>query len=360
MFLYAFSTPARIVQERQREGVTDGDRAMETFAQFVQQNPYTGTAEQVVTLSLGIAAAGKRLSRPTFSLWRDESGIGEKVFSKLKVIGERLGELDDKTRRAVVKGLPASYSAIHLLCALKPEELVTAVQSGQVTPKTSVRAATAYIKQVRFPQQASKDGEKGRWGKKEEALFRICRPDDIPMSEEEKADLEQLLHRVCADYRVLVRKGDQSITSLRDEDRRQKASFWRSVLERELPLKWFKTVAEKKAFKENGPNLSQQFNIKTPEELWDAPLRSFTGFLRRSCGLSVVEFPNQRETFWQRHGQAYIAKLHYLYETTESRATKYNLKRRIEEVLEDESGTYPQAKELAIWRNIQLKNSGLL
>ena len=55
-----------------------------------------------------------------------------------------------------------------------------------------------------------------------------------------------------------------------------------------------------------------------------------------------------------------VAKLHYLYETTESRATKYNLKRRIEEVLEDESGTYPQAKELAIWRNIQLKNSGLL
>ena len=66
------------------------------------------------------------------------------------------------------------------------------------------------------------------------------------------------------------------------------------------------------------------------------------------------------KAYWQNFGKAYVAKLHYLYETTESRATKYNLKRRIEEVLEDESGTYPQAKELAIWRNIQLKNSGLL
>ena len=68
----------------------------------------------------------------------------------------------------------------------------------------------------------------------------------------------------------------------------------------------------------------------------------------------------RREAYWQNFGKAYVAKLHYEYETTDSRSNKYNLKRRIEEVLEDESGTYPQAKELAIWRNIQLKNSGLL
>ena len=340
---------------------------MDTFVQFAEENPYTGTAEQVVTLSLGIAAAGKRLSRPTFNLYRDASGIGEKVFSKLKVIGERLEELDDKSRRAVVKGLPASYSTIHLLCALRPEEMVTAVKSGQVTSKTSVRAAREYIKQVRFPHQASNDGEKGRWGKKEEAVFRICRPEDIPLSEEEKEDLEKQLKKVCAQYGVEVRKGNQSITTLRDEDRRQKASFWRSVLEKELPLKWFKTVDEE---------LMKQFNLRTPEEWWDAPLRSFTGFLRRSSpatpviridkekGLSIEGVADalspHRETFWKKHGQAYIAKLHYLYETTESRATKYNLKRRIEEVLGDDSGTYPQARELAIWRNTLLKNSGLL
>ena len=118
--------------------MTDADTALSTFKRFVEENPYTGTTEQVVTLAMGIAAAGKRLSRPTFSLYRDESGIGEKVFSKLKVIGNTLGELKETKRREVIKGLPASYSAIHLLCSLKAEDLATAVLKGHITPNSSV------------------------------------------------------------------------------------------------------------------------------------------------------------------------------------------------------------------------------
>ena len=318
--------------------MNSGDTALSTFTQFVAENPYTGTAEQVVTLSLGIAAAGERLSRSTLGLYRDESGIGEKVFSKLKVIGERLGKLDDKTRRAVVKGLPASYSTIHLLCSLKPEELATAVKTKQITPKTSVRAATAYVRQVRFPRQAATDGEKGRWGTKEETLFRIARPEGSPLGEEQQQALETELRKVCARYEVELRQGNQSTTSLRDEDRRQRGAFWRSVLEEELPQKWFNTTDEA---------VRKQFNLKVVEEVWDAPLRSFTGFLIRTGG--------GRDRFYKEHGQAYVAKLHYLQETTESRANRFNLKRRIEEVLGHEDGT-----ALAVWRNIVLKNSGFI
>ena len=128
-----------------------GDKALATFKQLVTENPHTGTAEQVVRLALGIAEAAEALNSATFALYKEESGFGDKVFSKLKVIGERLGQLDAKTRREVLKSLPASYSAIHLLCALRPEELVTAVKTKQVPPKTSVRSATASVKQVRFP-----------------------------------------------------------------------------------------------------------------------------------------------------------------------------------------------------------------
>ena len=318
--------------------MTGEEKAKETFVQFVQENPYTGTAEQVVTLSLGIAAAGKRLPRPTFALYRDASGIGEKVFSKLKVVGEHLGQLDDKTRRTVVKGLPASYSAIHLLCSLKPEELVTAVKTEQVTPKTSVRAATAYVRQLRFPRQAAPDGEVGRWGIKEEVLFRVSRPEATPLGEDQQKVLEAELRKVCARYGVELRQGKESTTSLREEDKRQKAAFWRSVLEGELPQKWFRKTDEE---------VRKQFNLKVVEEVWDAPLRSFTGFLVRTGG--------GQAKFYEEHGQAYVAKLHYLQETTEDRSTRYNLKRRIEEVLADERG-----KHLAIWRNVVLKNSGLL
>ena len=321
--------------------MTAEDKGLATFKQFVAENPHTGTAEQVVTLSLGIAAAGDRLSPTTISIYRDASALGEKVFSKLKVIGGRLGQLDDKTRREVTKGLPASYSTIHLLCALKPDELATAVKTKQVTPKTSVRAATTYVKQVRFPRQSLGGGdvERGRWSIKEETLYRVCRPEDTPLSEDLQQQLEDDLRKVCSRYGMDIRKAsNESTTALREADRKEKAAFWREVLEEQLPQKWFRETDEK---------VRKTFNVKVVEEIWDAPLRTFTGFLIRTG--------NGRDNFYEEHGQAYVAKLHYLQETTESRTNRYNLKRRIEDVLAHEEST-----KLVIWRNVVLKNSGLL
>ena len=317
------------------------EKGMATFKQFVAENPHTGTAEQVVTLSIGIAAAADCLSPTTLSIYRDASALGEKVFSKLKVIGERLGQLDDKTRREVIRGLPASYSTIHLLCALKPDELATAVKTKQVTPKTSVRAATTYVKQVRFPRQSlgGKDVEKGRWSIKEETLYRVCRPEDSPLSEDLQRQLEDDLRRVCSCYGMDIRKAsNESTTALREADRKEKAAFWREVLEKQLPQSWFQ---------ETDREVRKTFNLKIVEEVWDAPLRTFTGFLIRTG--------KGRQHFYEEHGQAYIAKLHYLQETTESRTNRYNLKRRIEEVLAHE-----ESARLVIWRNVVLKNSGLL
>ena len=321
--------------------MTAGDRGLATFKQVVADNPHTGSAEEVVALSLAIAEAGDRLTPTTFALYRDASGVGDKVFSKLKVIGERLGQLDDKTRRDVVKGLPASYSAIHLLCALKPEELATAVKTKQVTPKTSVRSATAYVKQVRFPRQSlgADNVEKGRWSVKQEALYQVCRQEETPISEDLQRRLEEDLRKVCARYGLdLRRASNESTTALREAERKEKAAFWREVLEEQLPQKWFQETSEE---------VRKTFNVKVVEEVWDAPLRTFTGFLIRTG--------KGRDHFYEEHGEAYVAKLHYLQETTESRASRYNLKRRIEEVLGHDKGT-----KLAIWRNVVLKNSGLL
>lgn len=321
--------------------MTAGGKGLATFKQVVADNPHTGRAGEVVTLSLAIAEAGDRLTPTTFALYRDASGVGDKVFSKLKVIGERLGQLDDKTRREVVKGLPASYSAIHLLCALKPEELATAVKTKQVTPKTSVRSATAYVKQVRFPRQSlATDGvEKGRWSVKQEALYQISRPEGTPLSEDLQLLLESDLRQVCARYGLdLRRASNDSTTALREAARKEKAAFWREVLEEQLPQKWFRETSEE---------VRKTFNVKVVEEVWDAPLRTFTGFLIRSG--------KGRDHFYEEHGEAYVAKLHYLQEASTDRSTRYYLKQRIEEVLGHDKGT-----KLAIWRNVVLKNSGLL
>ena len=320
--------------------MTAEDKGLATFKQFIAENPHTGTAVQVVTLSMGIAAAGKHLSPATLSIYRDSSGLGDKVFSKLKVIGEHLGQMDDKTRREVTKGLPASYSTIHLLCALKPDELASAIKTKQVTPKTSVRAASTYVKQVRFPRQSlgGADVEKGRWSVKEETLYQVCRPEDKPLSEDLQRQLEEDLRRVCSRYGIDIRKTtNESTTALREADRKERRAFWREVLEEQLPQKWFQETSEE---------VRNTFNIKVVEAVWDAPLRTFTGFL--------IKTGKGREHFYEEHGEAYVAKLHYLQETTESRATRYNLKRRIEEVLSQD-----KSARLGIWRNVVLKNSGL-
>ena len=177
--------------------MTKAEEALGTFIRFVEENPYTGTAEQIVTLSQGIAEAGTRLDASTFSLYKEQSGIGDKVFSKLKVIGKTLLKLTDKQRRDVVKGLPASYSTIHLLCSISPEELVTGVKSKNITPSISVREARDYTKQVRFPQLAAIDGEKGRWGAKQEHLWSVFRPEEMPLGGEALQSLEEALREVC-------------------------------------------------------------------------------------------------------------------------------------------------------------------
>lgn len=320
--------------------MTAEEKGLATFKKLVAENPHTGTVQQVINLSIGIATAGERLSPATLAIYRDASGVGEKVFSKLKVIGERIGQLDDKMRRDVINGLPASYSTIHLLCSLKADELTTAVKTKQVTPKTSVRAAQTYVRQVRFPRQSLGGGnvEKGRWSVKEETLYRVCRPEDTPLSEDLQRQLEDDLRKVCSRYGMDVRRAtNEGTTALRDADRKKRAAFWREVLEEQLPQKWFQ---------ETDKEVRKTFNVKVVEEIWDAPLRTFTGFL--------IKTGKGREHFYEEHGQAYVAKLHYLQEMTESRATRYNLKRRIDEVLAHKEGT-----KLAIWRNVVLKNSGL-
>ena len=159
------------------------------------------------------------------------------------------------------------------------------------------------------------------------------------MSEDLQRQLEDDLRKVCSRYGMDIRKAsNESTTALREADRKEKAAFWREVLEEQLTQKWFQ---------ETDKEVRKTFNLKVVEEVWDAPLRTFTGFLIRTG--------RGKQHFYEDHGQAYVAKLHHLQETTESRTNRYNLKRRIEEVLAHEEST-----KLVIWRNVVLKNSGLL
>ena len=87
------------------------------------------------------------------------------------------------------------------------------------------------------------------------------------------------------------------------------------------------------------------FTPKSVDEVLDAPLRTFTGFLQVADG--------GRDQFWEKHGHAYISKVYFLMEHTEDAGQRYNLKQRLEKVTGDK-------KELSIWYNLISKESGMV
>lgn len=305
-----------------------------TLKDLFAENPHTGTREQVIALALGIADAAENLDKTSFVLQRDDVVIDSKIFSKLKVIGEALQKIDLNKRDEVIKKLPGKYSTIHLLCSLKAEELVTAVKSGLITPKMSVRAAEAYVKQVRYPLLAANEEEKSHLDGNEDIILGIHCPHGITLSDEVLLELEESLRIICSKYGVLVSKKIETSSSfLKKQERAAAEIFWRNQLEKLVTLKWFQ---------EKPDNLKKQFNIRTIEELLNTPLRSFTGFL--------VNAEGGRNLFWEIHGKAYIAKIHLEKYKTDDRAQRHNLNRRINEVLTDRV-------ELAKWRNQMVKQN---
>ena len=166
----------------------------------INENPFTGTTIQVVTVSMSISKVKELLDPSVFNLYKERSGIEAKTFSKLKKIGDKLNTIDEKKLKDVIKGLPPSYNTIHHLCSLKPEEVVTAVKSKCVTPSTSYIEVMDYVKQVKYPHLAAIDGEKGRWSTKQEHIWSIFREDNVKLEGQALADVETALRRVCKDY----------------------------------------------------------------------------------------------------------------------------------------------------------------
>ena len=311
------------------------ENSLETLLQFVEDHPYTGNAEQIITLSQGISETSKRLPPSALAVFRDKTGINAKVFSKLKVIGEKISLFNEKERRDIVKRLPSSYGTIHALCALKPEELLMAAKSGLITPSLSIRAANAYVKQARFPQLTTTEEAKERIEGKAEQIFSIMRTVSTALSGEELVAVEKELRAICREYGLDLRNADcASLLTLKKQARAKAEQVWRGVLEQRLTEQWFEKTPEK---------LRKQFKLTSVTDLINAPLRSFTGFLQRGDG--------GKANFWKQHGENYVAKVQLEKEKTEDSAQRYNLKRRLEEVLKEQ-------QELSIWTKNIIKTQG--
>ena len=307
---------------------------LDTALDITKKHSYTGTTNDIVTLSLTISKSKKSFDKSIYDIFTEKSNITPKIFSNLKKIGDRMDELPIDAREEVCKSFPPSYRTIYNLCSLRPEEIKTAVKNKSITKDISYRESDYLVKQIRFPSKLVTENDKGRWSIKQEHLYSIFRSNDVYMGGERTYSFEEDLRRLCKTYGLSFRKSNQSIssTAIRHQERRERCLFWRQVLEKEISPIWFMEVSNE---------LKKQFNLKNVDELIDAPLRTFTGFIMRSgCG---------KKNFYEEYGKPYVAKLNMLMEQTENNANRYAYKKRIEEKLGDK-------RELLIWNNLITKH----
>lgn len=310
---------------------------LNTALKIANSNPYTGDTKQIVNLALSISKTLRTLDSSTISVYKQEINIAPEIFSKLKIIGEKLLRLPDNKLQDIIKTLPASYHAIHALCSLSPEELFTASKSKILSPVMSVRQARAVVKKIKFPTKAILDGEQGQWGTKHTYLFNVVTGEHQNLPGEKVNQLKEELNKVCLEYGVHLQESNPSgVSTLRKQERNEKGLFWKTMLMKQTSQEWFDTTSE---------DVRKQFNIRTLQELIEAPIRTFTGFIIKASG--------SRDIFWKEYGYAYIAKLEMLGAVTEDASQRYNYKRRLEKVMSER-------KTLAIWRNKILQDSGLL
>ena len=307
---------------------------LDTALDITKKHSYTGTTNDIVTLSLTISKSKKLFDKSIYNIFTEKSNITPKIFSNLKKIGDRMDELPIDAREEVCRSFPPSYRTIYNLCSLRPEEIKTAVKNKSITKDISYRESDYLVKQIRFPSKLVTENDKGRWSIKQEHLYSIFRSNDVYMGGERTYSFEEDLRRLCKNYGLSFRKSNQSIssTAIRHQERRERCLFWRQVLEKEISPIWFMEVSNE---------LKKQFNLKNVDELIDAPLRTFTGFIMRSgCG---------KKNFYEEYGKPYVAKLNMLMEQTENNANRYAYKKRIEEKLGDK-------RELLIWNNLITKH----
>ena len=311
-------------------------KSVATAIKVAKDNPIDGTTEQVVSLSVSIAESSKSMDKSVFNLYKEKIGITPKIFSKLKVIGDTLTRVSDKERNEIMNYLPSAYNSLYLICSkLSPDEIRTAIKSRCITKSISYRQTDKYVKQIRFPHKFVPDGDKGRWSIKQEHLFSIYRREEVNIEGKALEECESAIRKICREYQLDLRGAkEDSVSSIRGEERVIKSAFWRKRLEEFITAKWYA---------EQPTELKKQFNLKNVDEVIDAPLRTFTGFLVK-CGCG-------KKRFFDIWGKAYIAKVHLLEETTDNAANRYNYRRRLEEKLGDK-------RDLAVWNNLVLRNAG--
>jgi hypothetical protein len=134
------------------------------------------------------------------------------------------------------------------------------------------------------------------------------------LTKERQKDLLEALQRVADQFGadVLEGKGGVKQAGLKADARKALASEIEEELMREIA-----------AVVSGAPeDLKTRFGIRSASDLIEGPKATFTGFFQNLVGKVKIEF-------WRKFGRAYLLKIARDFNLTDSRAERFQLKKRI-------------------------------
>jgi hypothetical protein len=260
---------------------------------------FGSTAADVLRIAELIAAADQDWDQVSITAFQDQQGIHTKVWGKLIAIqkDQRLKPLQDV--------LPASYTALYALVVMSDEEFSAAVSQGLLNLKPlSSRAILDWTKAYRL---------KGTGIEKEVPLTLVLRDD---LTNQQHQDLLTALKKIALQFGAEVREGKRGL--LQTEVKAEARATLAAQIEEEL----MQEIAQ--VFSDAPDELKSRFGICNAADLIAAPRGTFTGFFQNLVGKVKVEF-------WKQFGRAYCLKIARDFNLTDSRAERFQLKKRIED-----------------------------
>jgi hypothetical protein len=257
----------------------------------------------LVTAGL-VAAANASWDKGTIGTFQDNQKLHPKVWDKLVAIArsENLKGLPEKS-------LPASYTALYALVVMSDEEFSAAVAQELLKAENlSSRAILDWTKAYRL---------RGTGIGNEVPLTLVLADDLTP---QQHKDLLSALKETAGKFgaQVLEGKGGVKQSGLKADRRKALASEIEEHLMQEIA-----------AVVSGAPeDLKTRFGIRSASDLIEGPKATFTGFFQNLVGKVKIEF-------WRQFGRAYLLKIARDFNFTDSRAERFQYKKRIADAVQN-------------------------
>jgi len=263
---------------------------------------FGATAAEVLETAALIASADQDWDKATVTAFQEEQEIHQKVWGKLVSIAK-----STNLHSLPPEDLPASYSALYALVVMAPQELKAAVAEELVRSNASSRSILEWTKAYRL---------RGTGIAQEVPLTLVLRQE---MTSEQQQDLLEALKGLADQYGADLLEGKRGVkqASIKTDLRKVLAQQIEEDLMQEIGA--VVAVAPEE--------LKGKFKVQGPLDLISGTREQFTGFFQVFEGKA-------KEVFWQKYGRAYCLKIARDFNLSESRAERYQLRKRLDMAIE--------------------------